>query len=87
MGPIEMEVRRYPALMDGVRLADGTIIPERELMWRFDPSGGPGGQHANRSATRAELTFDASASTALSDRQKTRIRAGLGPRSRSGVVT
>jgi len=28
------------------------------LVWNFGPSGGPGGQHANRSQTRAELSFD-----------------------------
>ena len=28
------------------------------MRWRFDPSGGPGGQHANRSNTRVEATLD-----------------------------
>lgn len=32
-------------------------IPSVELEWRFSTSGGPGGQHANRSNTRADLTF------------------------------
>ena len=33
-------------------------IPSAELEWRFSTSGGPGGQHANRSNTRADLIFD-----------------------------
>ncbi len=40
-------------------------IPSSELEWRFSTSGGPGGQHANRSNTRADLTFDLSASEAF----------------------
>ena len=42
-------------------------IPESELDWRFDTSGGPGGQHANRSNTRVELRFDIQASVAVDD--------------------
>ena len=33
-------------------------IPARDLEWRFDPAGGPGGQHANRASSRVELSFD-----------------------------
>ncbi len=33
-------------------------IPVQELQFRFATSGGPGGQHANRAATRAILSFD-----------------------------
>ena len=33
-------------------------IPESELSWRTSTSPGPGGQHANRSATRVTLLFD-----------------------------
>jgi ribosome-associated protein len=36
-------------------------IPSSELDWRFSTSGGPGGQHANRSNTRADLIFDLNA--------------------------
>jgi ribosome-associated protein len=38
------------------------VIPAAELDWRYDTPGGPGGQHANRAATRVELTWDLSAS-------------------------
>ena len=38
------------------------VIPSAELEWRFGPTGGPGGQHANRAHSRAELRFDLAAS-------------------------
>ena len=63
------------------------LIPARELKWRFDPSGGPGGQHANKSATRVELSFDVAASTALSVGQRERILTRLGDEAAAGVVT
>ena len=37
---------------------NGYRIPARDLEWKFDPSGGPGGQHANRASSRVELSFD-----------------------------
>ncbi len=54
-------------------------IPDAELSWRFSPSGGPGGQHANRSNTRAELTWDLVASTVLVGERRERLLARLGP--------
>ena len=47
---------------------------------RASRSSGPGGQHANKTSSRIEATFDVAASTALSDEQKRRIMARLGPR-------
>jgi len=52
-------------------------IPLAELHFRFTPSSGPGGQHANRSATRAELLFDVANSPSLSDTQRQRVLAAL----------
>ncbi|GBD84280.1 peptidyl-tRNA hydrolase ArfB [bacterium BMS3Abin02] len=63
------------------------VIPGDELVWRFETSGGPGGQHANRSRTRAELSFDLGASEAVGAETKQRMLARLGRRARSGVVT
>jgi ribosome-associated protein len=34
------------------------VIPAEDLTWRFTGSGGPGGQHANTSNTRAEVSID-----------------------------
>jgi ribosome-associated protein len=53
-------------------------IPESELDWRFDTSGGPGGQHANRSNTRVELRFDILASVAFDDATRQRLVDRLG---------
>lgn len=62
-----------------LRVPGGCSIPERELEWRFTTSGGPGGQHANKAATRAEVRFDAAASPSLTDSQRRRITSKLGP--------
>ena len=53
-------------------------IPESELQWSFGPSGGPGGQHANRSNTRAELLFDIEHSGAFDDTVRRRLTSRLG---------
>lgn len=57
-------------------------IPDAELQWRFGPSGGPGGQHANRSNTRAELVFDITTSNAFDDAIRRRLVETLGPKVR-----
>jgi ribosome-associated protein len=54
------------------------VVPAHELDWRFGPSGGPGGQHANRAHTRAEVRFDVRSSSALSDAQRARLLAKVG---------
>ncbi len=54
-------------------------IPLAELRWRFSRSGGPGGQHANTSDTRAEVIFDIAGSPSLGPRQRDRLLAKLGP--------
>jgi ribosome-associated protein len=59
--------------MDDLRVTEEVVIPGNELTWRFDPSGGPGGQHANRSSTRVELLFDVTESVALDGAMKTRV--------------
>lgn len=54
-------------------------IPLAELRWRFSRSGGPGGQHANTSDTRAEVVFDVAQSPSLLPRQRQRLLERLGP--------
>ena len=54
-------------------------IPLREVTVRASRSSGPGGQHANVTASRVEASFDVAASEALSDAQKARIMARCGP--------
>jgi ribosome-associated protein len=62
-------------------------VPDHELRWRFDTPGGPGGQHANRAASRAELSFDLGASPSVPDDLRRRMLDNLGRRARGGVVT
>ena len=51
-----------------------------ELDYKAVRSSGPGGQHANKTATKVELSFDVSASEALSDQEKGRILKKLSGR-------
>lgn len=62
-------------------------IPADELSWSFGPSGGPGGQHANRSNTRAELRFDLARSDVFPADLRQRILERIGGRAPGGVVT
>jgi ribosome-associated protein len=50
-----------------------------EIAFRFSRSSGPGGQHAQKSSTRAEALFDVEESQALSTSEKKRVLAKLGP--------
>jgi ribosome-associated protein len=54
-------------------------IPQREITLRASRSSGPGGQHANVTASRVEAVFDVAASSALTDEQKARVMARCGP--------
>ena len=67
--------------MDGpLRVGRGVAIPLAEIELRASRSSGPGGQHANVTASRIEAVFDVAASTALSEEQKRRVMARAGPR-------
>jgi ribosome-associated protein len=55
-------------------------IPLAEITLRASRSSGPGGQHANVTASRVEASFDVLASPSLSESQRARILARAGPR-------
>jgi ribosome-associated protein len=59
--------------------ARGTVIGLDEIDLRASRSSGPGGQHANVTASRIEASFDVAASASLSAEQKERIIARCGP--------
>jgi ribosome-associated protein len=65
---------------DTLDVAPGVAIPLSEITVRASRSSGPGGQHANVTASRIEATFDVAASSALSDEQRARLMARVGPR-------
>ncbi len=50
-----------------------------EIAFRFSRSSGPGGQHANKSSTRAEAIFDVEQSSGLTDAERRRVLEKLGP--------
>lgn len=55
-------------------------IPDNEIELRASRSSGPGGQHANVTASRIEAVFDIERSSVLDEDQKRRLRARFGPR-------
>jgi ribosome-associated protein len=79
VGAVEPHARDDGSLVLSGRL----VVPAGEVGLRATTSGGPGGQHANRSLTKVVATFRVDDSTALSDAQRERLRAALGPVVRS----
>ncbi len=55
-------------------------VPLSEIELRVSRSSGPGGQHANVTASRVEAVFDVESSPSLSDEQRRRVMARVGPR-------
>ena len=62
-----------------LRITPSARIGLDELEWRVSRSGGPGGQHANTSDTRVEVSFDIAGSPSLGPRQRARLLDRLGP--------
>jgi ribosome-associated protein len=60
-----------------LKITERLEIPLAELHFQFSRSGGPGGQHVNRSATQVELTFDVADCPSLTEAQRARILSGL----------
>jgi ribosome-associated protein len=67
-------------MQDPMPLGRYARLPLSEITVRASRSSGPGGQHANVTASRIEAVFDVEASETLSAQQKQRIIAKLGPR-------
>jgi ribosome-associated protein len=65
---------------DPLEIRPGVRLPLAEVELRTSRSSGPGGQHANVTASRVEAVFDVHASRALSEAQRARIASRLGPR-------
>jgi ribosome-associated protein len=64
---------------DTLHVQRGLDLPLAEITWRATTSGGPGGQHANRTASRVEVQFDVGASATLGPRQRARLLERIGP--------
>jgi ribosome-associated protein len=65
---------------DGLRITRTLTLPLAEITLRASRSSGPGGQHANVTASRVEASFDVLASRSLSEQQRARVLARVGPR-------
>src|SRR5690349_7788460 len=63
-----------------LHIRSGLALPLTEIELRTSRSSGPGGQHANVTASRVEASFDVNASETLSAEQRARISSQLGPR-------
>lgn len=65
-------------MAETLRIDERLSIPLGEIELRASRSSGPGGQHANVTASRVEAVFDVAASATLDESQKARLaeRAG-----------
>jgi ribosome-associated protein len=64
---------------DELRIDDRLAIPLAEIELRTSRSSGPGGQHANVTASRVEAVFDIEASHSLDEARRVRLLDRLGP--------
>jgi ribosome-associated protein len=62
-----------------LRIDERLSLPLAEIELRTSRSSGPGGQHANVTASRVEAVFDVAASQALDEPQRSRLLERLGP--------
>jgi ribosome-associated protein len=62
----------------------GIAVPLEEIAFSADPSGGPGGQHANKSSTRVEVRFAPLRSRAFGPRHRALLAEALATRLTAG---
>jgi len=76
---------RPVAAEETLHVRRGLDLPLAEISWRATTSGGPGGQHANRTLSRVEVQFDVERSATLGPRQRARLLDRLGPTVRASA--
>ncbi len=81
--PDEADVEATPGT--SLRVNRSLTLPLAEVSWRASTSGGPGGQHANRTLSRVEVQFDVAASPSLGPRQRARLLERYGPTVRAAA--
>jgi ribosome-associated protein len=64
---------------ESIRVTRSVSLPRSEIDFRYSRSSGPGGQHAQKSDTRVEASFDVESSLALTAAQKRRVVGKAGP--------
>jgi ribosome-associated protein len=67
-------------MAEELRVDDRLSIPLAEIELRASRSSGPGGQHANVTASRVEAVFDVETSSSLDERRRRLLLQRLGPR-------
>ncbi len=65
---------------EALRITRELTIPLAEIALRTSRSSGPGGQHANVTASRVEAIFEIETSPSLTESQRRRALARVGPR-------
>jgi ribosome-associated protein len=65
---------------DPMPVTRDVALPLSDVEVRASRSSGPGGQHANVTASRIEAVLDVRETSALTDEQKRRVMARTGPR-------
>lgn len=63
--------------MEDLHVQKNLVIPAGELTMSVSRSGGPGGQHANKTSTRVTIEWNVADSTAVDDGQRARLLARL----------
>jgi len=66
-------------MAERLRIDERLSLPLGEIELRASRSSGPGGQHANVTASRVEAVFDVEASVSLDETQRARLLERLGP--------
>jgi ribosome-associated protein len=64
----------------GLRVSGTLSVPLSEVQIRTSRSSGPGGQHANVTASRVEAILDVDACSAFSEAERARLLERAGPR-------
>jgi ribosome-associated protein len=64
---------------ESIRVTRSVVLPLSDVEYRTSRSSGPGGQHAQKTESRVEALLDVEGTRALTDVQKRRVIARLGP--------
>ena len=78
-GAYRVSYARRVAAEETLHVRRGLDLPLSEITWRATTSGGPGGQHANRTLSRVEVQFDVGPRPTLGPRQRARLLERVGP--------
>ncbi len=72
---------------EDLQVLPGVVIPQWELVFTASRSGGPGGQHANKTSSRVTLHWSVATTSALSEQQRWRVKKNLASRlTQDGVL-